>query len=193
MRDNPFPASAAGVTLFSAQDSARWQAWHNEISSAVQNLKKYATGISLHEAQWRTLCFNGGENDEPASADYSHSYEALKRVYKEMPAKYATGRIEEIGENLWQDVRDSDLFRQAMEMNGKGRRFCVTKARLCGWVTLAAREGDFVVALYGTRHLFTLRMVQGGFRLMGDCYLQGFMEGLGLRAQGVEDEEIVVV
>ena len=159
----------------------------------MQKLRRYPTGISLHEAQWRALCFNGGENHEPASADYSHSYEALKRVYNEMPAINSAGRMAEMNESLWQDVWNSDLFREPMEMNGMGRRFCVTQAGFCGWVHLAAREGDVVVALWGTRSLFTLRVVEGGYRLMGDCYLHGLMEGEGLRVQGVEDEDIVIV
>ena len=58
-----------------------------------------------------------------------------------------------------------------------GRHFCVTEKGYIGWVSPAAREGDDVAMFYGTRFLFALRREDGGFRLMGDCYLQSLMRG----------------
>ena len=73
------------------------------------------------------------------------------------------------------------------------RCFCVTEKGYIGWTALGAREGDLIVALWGTRLLFTLKPTEGGFTLTGDCYLQGLMEGEGLRIDDLVDNDIVIV
>ena len=57
------------------------------------------------------------------------------------------------------------------------RHFCITEKGYIGWVSAAAREGDDVAMLYGTRYLFMLSRGDGAFRLIGDFYLQGLMRG----------------
>ena len=61
-----------------------------------------------------------------------------------------------------------------------------------GWVSLAAREGDEVATFYGTRILYTLRREDKGFRLMGDCCLQGLMEGEAARLDCAEVDVRIV-
>ncbi|KAL2043493.1 hypothetical protein N7G274_003800 [Stereocaulon virgatum] len=73
--------------------------------------------------------------------------------------------------------KKAESFEQAFGRYCGGRRFCVTEQGYMGWVSLAAREGDEVATFYGTRLLHTLRRESRGFRLTGDCYLQGLMEG----------------
>jgi hypothetical protein len=73
--------------------------------------------------------------------------------------------------------KKAESFEQAFGRYSGGRRFCVTEQGYMGWVSLAAREGDEVATFYGTRILHTLRRENKGFRLTGDCYLQGLMEG----------------
>lgn len=44
-------------------------------------------------------------------------------------------------------------------------------------MTRAAREGDDVVMFYGAWVLYTLQRVDGDFKLVSDCYLQGLSTG----------------
>ena len=53
-------------------------------------------------------------------------------------------------------------------------------------MSLAAREGDEVATFYGTRILYTLRREDKGFRFMGNCCLQGLIEGEATRLDCVE-------
>ena len=74
-----------------------------------------------------------------------------------------------------------------------GRRFCVTERGYMGWVSLAAQQGDEIASLAGTNILFALRKEKTGFYLMGDCYLQGLMEGEAYTLEGAEEVYIRII
>ena len=80
--------------------------------------------------------------------------------------------------------KESAPFERTFGEYALDRRFCITERGYMGWVCLSAREGDEVVALCGTRILYTIRREDEGVmredkgvRLTGDCYLQGLMNG----------------
>ena len=79
--------------------------------------------------------------------------------------------------HLTQLSKEAEPFERDFEAYAWGRRFCITEKGYMGWVCLAAREGDEVAALCGTRILFTFRQEDTGVRLIGDCYLQELMNG----------------
>ncbi|KAF7543398.1 hypothetical protein G7046_g10008 [Stylonectria norvegica] len=49
-------------------------------------------------------------------------------------------------------------------------------------------EGDVVAVLYGGRTPFVLREVDGGWVLLGECYVHGLMEGEALKDEGAVEE-----
>ena len=86
-------------------------------------------------------------------------------------------------------------FEQLFGKFTAGRRFCLTERGFMGWVSLAAEEGDEIVALAGTNILFSLRGPgqKTGFCLKGDCYLQGLMTGEPYTMEGVEEGWIRII
>jgi hypothetical protein len=67
-----------------------------------------------------------------------------------------------------------DVWDRATE---HGRSFCVTKAaRFCN-VMYQAEEGDIFAAFQGSDVLFLLRPVGTQYRLIGDAYVDGLMNG----------------
>ena len=84
-------------------------------------------------------------------------------------------------------------FEQLFGKFNAGRRFCITERGYMGWVSLAAQEGDEIASLAGTNILFTLRRGETGFYLMGDCYLQGLMEGEAYTLEGLKEEYIRII
>ncbi len=76
-----------------------------------------------------------------------------------------------------QNIHDELLFSRPFNDCITGRHFSIPGKGYMGWVQAAAREGDIVATFYGTRMLFVLRREGHGYRLLSDCYLQGFMEG----------------
>lgn len=59
----------------------------------------------------------------------------------------------------------------------RGRSFCVTEnGKTCNAMN-QPRKGDMVAALEGTRNLWILRPVGTRYRLIGEAYVDGLMEG----------------
>jgi hypothetical protein len=77
-----------------------------------------------------------------------------------------------------------------------GRRFFVTKEGRLGQASLAARVGDgFFVAL-GAQVPFVVRRTgtgAGGYEFVGECFLDGVMDGEALEGAGGEMQEIALV
>jgi hypothetical protein len=71
------------------------------------------------------------------------------------------------------DLRQ-DVSNRALE---HGRSFCVTKAALLCNVMYQAQEGDVFAAFQGSGSLFLLRPVGTQYRLIGDAYVDGLMNG----------------
>ena len=173
------------------------QAWHEEVCRLIASLTTYPTDMDLEEAQWRTLCFNGGMTHEPAPPYFRDAYEAFKLFVADLVQIHLNNNVINdvpgFAESARQHANDAKPFELALGRYPAGRRFCVTEKGYIGWVSLAAREGDEVAAFRGTRILFTLRSGEGGKRLTGDCYLQGLMEGESLRMSEMKEEDIVIV
>ena len=153
--------------------------------------------MEIGEALWRALCFDGGMTKDPAPIEFGKSYEAWKFCTAEFIKMHFDGTVDTdqpgYKESVLQREKDSRPFESALGRYPVGKRFCITAKGYIGWVSPAAQEGDMVAAFWGTRILFTLRPVEGGYRLTGDCYLQGLMEGEGLKMSEIEDEDIVIV
>jgi hypothetical protein len=61
------------------------------------------------------------------------------------------------------------------------RRVLVTKTGYIGVGPKLTRAGDHVVVLYGGRTPFVLRPHQNEYRLVGECYVHGVMDGEAMR------------
>ena len=76
------------------------------------------------------------------------------------------------------------------------RRFFVTADRYMGLAPSVAREGDRIAVIYGCSTSFLIRE-SGGFeatwRLVGECYVYGLMDGEAVKMEDVPVEEIRLV
>lgn len=60
----------------------------------------------------------------------------------------------------------------------QSRRFCRTDNGYIGWVPIAAREGDVFAIFNGYRIPMVLRECGDGWRVLGDSYVHGWMNGV---------------
>jgi hypothetical protein len=70
------------------------------------------------------------------------------------------------------------------------RRFLIIDAEYMGLAPLEAESGDFVFIIPGVSVPFVMREENGGFRLVGECYVQNVMDGEvieGLDASQLEE------
>ncbi|KAI1422520.1 heterokaryon incompatibility protein-domain-containing protein [Xylaria sp. FL1777] len=75
----------------------------------------------------------------------------------------------------------------------KGRRFAGTDGGLIGWVPEETIEGDMIVILYGGKVPLVVRHdSEGKYRLIGECYIHGLMDGKAIRAKGRQERETTI-
>ena len=73
--------------------------------------------------------------------------------------------------------RDSWPFEVALQEAHKGRRFCLTGNKYMCTAPYNAERGDVVVLLEGFRTPFVFRQEGDYWRVVGDCYVHGTMDG----------------
>lgn len=66
----------------------------------------------------------------------------------------------------------------------QGRQFGLTAQDLMGWVPLAARVGDNVGLFAECRVPFVMRAFQEGYKIVGDAYVHGVINGKGEASEG---------
>lgn len=79
------------------------------------------------------------------------------------------------------DQRD---FENSFSLWTQGRQFGISAQGLIGWVPLAARAGDDVGLFAGCRIPYILRAHKEGYKIVGDTYLHGVMNGEGDGSDG---------
>lgn len=70
-----------------------------------------------------------------------------------------------------------EQFRILMVRMCRGRRFFITRDGLIGLGPELMKERDILVVLFGGKVPFILRPIEGGYRLIGDCYSPQLMKG----------------
>ena len=142
--------------------------------------------ISVVEAFWRTLIKNQDENHGKARSEFGKThfepwFSAMAGPVSRMLEALAHGQSEA-------GPRPEPLFNDLVHMSCNGTRMMRTKKGLIGTVPRSAAPGDLVCVLYGGQTPFILRRDVRGtgmYRLVGDAYVHGIMEGealdMGLR------------
>ncbi|KAL1612739.1 hypothetical protein SLS60_000968 [Paraconiothyrium brasiliense] len=74
-----------------------------------------------------------------------------------------------------------DNMEQAMFNVCYGRRMALLGGTVVAVLPSAAKSGDNVAAVIGGHALYLLRKVQGGFNILGECYVDGRMDGSLMR------------
>jgi Heterokaryon incompatibility protein (HET) len=144
----------------------------------------YLTGEPLQEAFWRTLICNMDMEHRKAGPGYRDHWLALHTLYS---------RFEDVvNTNLnLQQILAMMAFEEPMGLFAEGRRFCTTSNGFMGWVPQQAQLGDMLCVFSGSKVPFLLRralferndlpfLIRPGaeyFKVIGECYVHGIMEG----------------
>lgn len=111
-------------------------------------------------------------------------------------------QIEELSREFWQKVDDyqhlSEQFGrpeagwESFYLNVTGRQICITDSGYFGLIPWYSEEGDLVCCLAGGSVPYVLRQCGRGndFKLIGECYIHGVMQGEALRGAKLEDLEV---
>jgi hypothetical protein len=161
-----------------------------------------ATGERIFDAYWRTLIFDTdpGQRGAKAPPELKMSYQLwsssfstvneLRRIQAEtLPGlgffqrTYLSMKFVYHASKLSVQAVRGDAFNVAFRAHAAGRKFCATEEGYIGCVPFAARQGDLVCYFEENTLPFVIRECEdGGYRLIGDCYLHGLMRGPGQAA-----------
>jgi hypothetical protein len=142
----------------------------------------------------------GLESDgHPASTEYDEYFEKDLAFIKnnlliiKVTAEYSSAAnaapaptmMVRIGEDS-PDSKAFSLIESSLEKWSPSRLFCTTiKGRLAS-VAPNSRNGDLICLLYGGEVPYILRPRSlGGYNLVGECYIDGFMHGKALSDSGI--------
>ncbi|TGO47376.1 hypothetical protein BCON_0280g00030 [Botryotinia convoluta] len=180
-----------------------------ELWTFVSKSKHYPTSHTVFHAFWQTLV--GSKTDSgrlpcPDSfaeiisllldASTGQSPSLAGQTYSPRQQKpLGKGRLELA--NLAQRVPGQTFqeVREAMKFVLKNRRWGITRKGYFGLFPRYAGEGDIVYVMDGCDVPYLLREVDGEnrFRLVGECYVFGIMDGEAVGGEGFAFEEIILV
>ncbi|KAK4446497.1 heterokaryon incompatibility protein-domain-containing protein [Podospora aff. communis PSN243] len=177
-------------------------------TSLARPLKRYRNGDTVIKAFFHCLVAGYIEfapwapvqSPEVMHHDYTHFY--LRLMHK----------ITGVGMVPWNN-RSSETYARAARLKTRGRRVLLTgevplgrakeeestagrSGRLLGLGPGVAEVGDWVVVVEGGRVPFVVRKVEGEeerWRLVGECYVHGMMDGEVAQVEGVKAESMVLV
>ncbi|KAK0109539.1 hypothetical protein ONS95_002226 [Cadophora gregata] len=141
------------------------------------------TGENMDEVYWRTLIANKGMNSAEATSEYALQYEECRRFFDTNTLESLTSVEQLLSLNLYYGCVASLLATS---------RVCKTVNGFVGVVPIGAGVGDLVAVFAGGAMPFVLRPteeIEGGFRLLGGCYMHGLMRGEAVQSPLWKEEE----
>lgn len=141
------------------------------------------------------VCWDGGIDSFEQSDNFDtlskHLYPNLQRVHN-----IATG-AESLSPESQAFFADFTENKQSPYMQflvwAMSRRFCRSANGRLGWVALQARVGDKICLFYGGDVLFTVRQESDEhivyYRCVGECYLDGLMNGEAITMDHIQSDE----
>jgi hypothetical protein len=104
-------------------------------------------------------------------------------MQQEKTAKYVSQRIVDF---LKVNLEKSTAFLYSLSAYANGRKFCVTNKGHMGRVPYGSSIGDKVCIFFGGCVPFVLRECgDGTFRLVGECYIYGIMDGEAMKREDI--------
>ena len=166
------------------QTTAIISQWLQLVESLIRN---GALGI---DAFWRTLIGDQGRHIYPAPEQYGRHFEnylahaaARKAGYPGVPRSQ---------EKLTVSEKANPLLQQAvLGYVAPYRKLFTTKKGTIGLGPRSMKPGDLVCILSGGRVPFIVRAEGSYFRLVGESYVHGLMEGQAIK-DGIEFQELVL-
>ncbi|KAL8952257.1 MAG: hypothetical protein Q9222_001821 [Ikaeria aurantiellina] len=92
-----------------------------------------------------------------------------------------------------QRAKIEQAFRYDFLRVARNRKFCITRKKYMGWCPFYTQPGDRVCILFGGQTPYAVRKEGEGYRMLGEAYVHGEMDGEVLGMEGVRIESIRLV
>ena len=142
------------------------------------------------DAFWRTLIGDKGRHIYPAPEQYGTHFESYLAHASARKAGYPGVPVSDNDDKESREA-NSLLYQASLGYVAPHRKFFTTKKCAIGLGPQSMRPGDVVCILSGGRVPFIVRAEGSEFRLIGEAYVHGLMEGQAVK-NGVEMQELVL-
>ncbi|KAJ4349358.1 uncharacterized protein N0V89_007972 [Didymosphaeria variabile] len=159
-----------------------------------------------YENMWRTFICNRLIDDSIPTEDYGYAWELFMGMLR-----WQTANKDEAKSGCYYEevvpVDTTGLREQQKQTKGEAgllryggahtrwcynRRFFISSAERYGWAVDGTKAGDIVAVLYGCPYPFLLReSSDGSYKILGDCYIHGLMDGEALEG-AFEEKEFMI-
>lgn len=148
-------------------------------SSAMELEAPYRTSENILVAFIITLCANRGIDWTRADQDPQIQEEAMAWLSQVLGSRFKHSTLSLRIKRLLNAI-DENCFQSSVTPLCSWRRFFVTRSSHMGIGPASMRRGDTIAVLFGSTMPFVLRPVDGTpgrYKLIGECYLQGIVDG----------------
>jgi len=165
----------------------------SEWEQLARTVSSYHTGEIYPTIFWRTLIADDGMHGADVDRTRLQLYKAH---YNNLVERHQSAR-----RGQWQPITDYDTlntrteqFRELFDATSLGRRIAVTESGFLGLVAADTRIGDHVCVLNGGPVPFVLRQEPSTeyYTLVGECYIQGWMDGSRFKSSPSPIEEFAI-
>ena len=169
-----------------------WRSWE-AIAQVRQRLTYTPTGENMWDAYWQTLLFGENGADEDQKGRIRTEFDEFYLTFRK---PYLSGECLRLywSRHLWAIYYVVTLVLTVLKVRGKykkgsglaftsrleqtgGRRLVRTQAGYIGLAVHGAEVGDYVALFKGARMPFVIRSDPDHWRLVGDSYIHGVMNG----------------
>lgn len=150
---------------------------------------EFPGGHTREESLWRTLCCDQTTEIpvQRAPVEYAIAYKVCRKQHE---ATNAEGHIDLDAFSrsiVREDLLHYTAFHNTVLRHCTGRNLCVTTGGYLGNVPDGSLNGDKICILFGSAVPLVLRECEGGFfKLVGECYIHGIMDGEAMRNRDIE-------
>ena len=173
--------------------------WEAHSRRLIFSMADYPTGEPVQDAYRRTLVANKDKHGDKALPSFLQHYDRMLAWLQIEEQVKATGETVPSPENLGFDQDEltliyASLVEYAIPMAScmDQRRLCLTKKGYLGLVPDVAKEADSIFVVLGAEVPFVLSGCDGEYRLLGDCYLHGLMEGKALEMDDFSVQDVIL-
>ena len=202
------------VTSNTAGDIRSMYRVFEELDGIFHSMQSYPTGQDPSDIEWRLLVadLDAWGSKLPASArdmpifGWHKAYrEYLQQVFA-MDDSELKVLNEDTDRSAWSQRKWDftglkafsqgywDALRRVFDNTGLGR-LGTTQRGYVGVFPIGTQDGDIVTILYGASTPFILRKsreINSTYKVVGECYIHGIMEGEALRLEGIKAMKILI-
>jgi hypothetical protein len=161
-------------------------------------MNSYPTGEIIDDMEMRTVVFDflGQEDRKTWLAEYQAAYISLKSPSVSYGFDAYTSSDSDMSSFsgfVYFDARKTRFLSIIADWT-RCRILCLTEQGYLAWVPDAARKGDLIYVFLGADVPFVVRPTGDGlYKLVGECYIHGFMYGEALKTGQVKEQQICLI